>query len=395
MSNKPSIQTETIEYFDALKSIKKTSPDSQIWTQKLRDNKKFLLLCGGTVDDRKVFINLLLKEINGIIPDGYQLITKKEVNCSDMNDTNLKKRVFLDVRQKVKNISSFLGLYNSVKSGSEGYAEKLITNFSTTNMENVFQKYKKHEGKYNRDIENTFCLRDDKLNKMSENQRQFLKICTGAFKSLELYDGKTKGLFFLDLLNTFEPISWCNILVLKEISSANNKVWDELRFQYSTDEPKYKPDIIFATAENKEDIDGLHEVFKGMFEIIDLSEKEPEAKQELQLEVKSTADILSYDKVTGKFKFGRVESIAISKTARANIRMIAEQLMECWQKGESCPQHKIVKDPNKKTPQGIYDNITDIRAVLNDMHVNMPQCSDEAYSPPSEPKHFGIIKKLV
>ncbi len=110
-------------------------------------------------------------------------------------------------------------------------------------------------------------------------------------------------------------------------------------------------------------------------------------------ETKSIEKTLSYDKTTGKFRFRGTDSKAVSKTSRARKRKIAEQLMECWQKGKPCLLNKIVKDPTKKTPQGVHDDISDIRNILKEIYVNMPQCAEDAYSPPSEAKHFYIINK--
>ena len=109
-----------------------------------------------------------------------------------------------------------------------------------------------------------------------------------------------------------------------------------------------------------------------------------------QQEVKPIETTLSYNKTTGEFSFGRLESTAISATPRAKVRNFAEKLMKWWKKGKPCPQSEIVKNPDKTPPQSYYDNVTTIRKALESVNVNMPQCAEEAYHPPSEPKHFNI-----
>jgi len=148
---------------------------------------------------------------------------------------------------------------------------------------------------------------------------------------------------------------------------------------------------------NEEDIPLLAEKIKKD-NLLDLKVRQGEGKDKNTFtikpqEIKSIEETLSYDKTTGKFRFRGKESKAISKTARTRIRKIAEQLMECWQEGTPCLRSKIVKDPNKKTPQGVYDDISDIRNVLKEIYVSMPQCAEDAYSFPGEAKHFDIINK--
>ncbi len=115
-----------------------------------------------------------------------------------------------------------------------------------------------------------------------------------------------------------------------------------------------------------------------------------ELKTGLQ-EVKSIETTLSYNKTTGKFRFGNDESIAISKTPRHKARNIAEKLMKCWRKGQPCPLSEFGIDPTKKTPTKIYTDIKDIRKFLKHIRVSMPQCAGGAYHPPSEPEHFNIV----
>lgn len=106
---------------------------------------------------------------------------------------------------------------------------------------------------------------------------------------------------------------------------------------------------------------------------------------------KSIETTLSYDKTTGKFRFGNKESIAVSKASRHKVRKMAEKLMKWWKKGKPCPQSEIVQNPDKKTLQSVYDNRTTISSALKDLKVNMPQCANDEYPPPNEPKHFNIV----
>lgn len=120
-----------------------------------------------------------------------------------------------------------------------------------------------------------------------------------------------------------------------------------------------------------------------------IEESKPERQPQ---EVESIETTLSYNKTTGKFRFGSDESVPISPTPRHKVRGMAEKLMQCWAKGKPCPQSKIVRDPTKKTPRSVYDNTTTIRNSLKSyLKVNMPQSSNDEYLPPEEPKHFKIV----
>ncbi len=119
-----------------------------------------------------------------------------------------------------------------------------------------------------------------------------------------------------------------------------------------------------------------------------------ELKTGLQ-EVKSIETTLSYNKTTGKFRFGKIESVAVSKTSRTRVSNTAEKLMKWWGKGKSCPQSEIVKDPARKTPQGVHDDISKIRKALEPLGVNMLQCTSDGYPPPNEPKNFNIASKKL
>ncbi len=101
---------------------------------------------------------------------------------------------------------------------------------------------------------------------------------------------------------------------------------------------------------------------------------------------------LSYYKITGKFRYGDSESIPISKSSRHKVRQQAEKLMKWWKEGKPCPQSEIVRDPIKKIPRSVYDNTSTIRKTLLEyLNVNMPQCANDEYPPPSEPKHFKTV----
>ncbi len=66
--------------------------------------------------------------------------------------------------------------------------------------------------------------------------------------------------------------------------------------------------------------------------------------------------------------------------------------MKWWKEGKPCPQSEIVRDPIKKIPRSVYDNTSTIRKTLLEyLKVNMPQCANDEYPPPSEPKHFKTV----
>jgi len=146
---------------------------------------------------------------------------------------------------------------------------------------------------------------------------------------------------------------------------------------------------------NEEDIPLLAEKIKKD-NLLDLKVREGEGKERSIFTakpqgIKSIEETLSYDKTTGKFRFGTTQSTSISKTSRHKVRDMAEKLMKWWMKGQACPLSEFGIDPKRKTPTHVYDNTSDIRKTLECIKINMPQCADGAYSPPSEPKHFDII----
>lgn len=114
------------------------------------------------------------------------------------------------------------------------------------------------------------------------------------------------------------------------------------------------------------------------------------AKKEEQ-EIISVETALSYNKTTGRFRFGGMESIAISKTSRTKARDIARKLMKCWEKGKPCTQSEIVQPLKYPLPQWAYDNISKIRKALEGIGVNMPQSTNEEYPLPEEPESFKIV----
>jgi hypothetical protein len=113
-------------------------------------------------------------------------------------------------------------------------------------------------------------------------------------------------------------------------------------------------------------------------------------KQQPQQKIESVETTLSYNKATGIFRFGNLESLAISKTAITRKRKIAEKLMEYWKNTKPCPKNELVKPLISPLPQGVVDDISAIRKALVPLKVNMLQSTDEGYSPPKEPKHFNI-----
>ncbi len=152
---------------------------------------------------------------------------------------------------------------------------------------------------------------------------------------------------------------------------------------------EYHPDMSFEAAEKVQERKALLQASQNKSK-----SNKTELKTGLQ-EVKSIETTLSYNKTTGKFRFGKIESVAVSKTSRTRVSNTAEKLMKWWAKGKPCPQSEIVKDPARKTPQGVHDDISKIRKALEPLGVNMLQCISDGYPPPEEPKHFNIISKKV
>ncbi|KHE93617.1 MAG: hypothetical protein K8F52_04295 [Candidatus Scalindua rubra] len=137
---------------------------------------------------------------------------------------------------------------------------------------------------------------------------------------------------------------------------------------------QYKPTMSFKTAEKIRDRRVSLDVTKQ------------------QQDIKSLETTLSYYKTTGKFRFGDDESLPISPTSRHKVREMAEKLMQSWMKGKPCPQSEIVRDPARKLPRSVYDNTTTIRNSLKShLKVNMPQCANDEYPLPIEPKYFKIV----
>lgn len=137
---------------------------------------------------------------------------------------------------------------------------------------------------------------------------------------------------------------------------------------------EYTPTMYFDTAKGIRDRRALLEV----------------TKHQPQQKMKSVETTLFYNKTTGKFRFRNSESLAISKTARTRKRKIAEKLMEYWKNEKPCPKNELVKPLIFPLPQGVVDDISAIRKILEPLEVNMPQSTDEGYSPPKEPKYFNI-----
>ncbi len=91
--------------------------------------------------------------------------------------------------------------------------------------------------------------------------------------------------------------------------------------------------------------------FEAAVKMRDMRESLEVTKQ--QQEIKSVETTLLYNKTTGKFRYGNEISIAVSKNARARVRRIAEQLMECWQKGKPCRKNELVRPLISPVPQGV------------------------------------------
>ena len=408
---------EVYEYFNKFTHAKRGQT---------KQEKKYLLLNGGTADEHEDIVSYFWDEKEETLKSEYQFILKREIDCFLKDDDEVENQIFVSNKDEIGsilNIQLIADIYEYAKAPYVNFAKQKGGKVTIkTIIENLNNNCKRNK-EYIKDTIGTCKEFNEKAHdptmcklrtaRLDGKQQDFIDGCKSAFKELEksIYVSKNivkeftdelEGIFFFDLLGHAFPFDQYYVLILYGVSYDANNVWNRLIAEDLNSESEFKlPDFIIATTEYRKDIVDLHKVFRNMFEIIDLSEKEPEAKQESetkhepQQEVKSIANTLSYDKTTGIFKFGRTESITVSSVARAKKRVIAEQLMEYWQKGESCPRCKIVKDPRKKTPQSIYDSISAIRKTLKDVRVNMPQCSDEAYSPPSEPKYFDIIKKLV
>jgi len=185
-----------------------------------------------------------------------------------------------------------------------------------------------------------------------------------------------KGLLFLD-----------NLLC----SDENKQLSYQLDVHINDRNTSFQWLVIYA-----EKLDGLSQCFMDQFKLIPLdgertvSVSTEEIAESREQEVMPIETTLSYDKNTGKFRFGNKISMAVSRTPRSMSRPIAEELMKWWMKGEPCPQHKIVLNPERNHPQSFYDSISTIRSVLLALDVNMQQCAGEEYQPPREPKCFNI-----
>ncbi|MDP6923561.1 MAG: hypothetical protein QGI94_02100 [Candidatus Scalindua sp.] len=186
-----------------------------------------------------------------------------------------------------------------------------------------------------------------------------------------------KGMLFLDNL-------LCN--------DENKLIYHKLATAIESGNACYNWLVVYT-----ESLDGMSQYFKEQFKTIFLDSKEaviapvekiPETEGQGIIPIET---LLSYDKTTGKFTFGNLESIAVSPTSRAKVRTMAEKLMKWWRNGKPCSLGEFGIDPTKKTPTHVYDNMSNIRKVLEDIKVNMPQCADGKYPPPSEPEHFDII----
>ncbi len=155
---------------------------------------------------------------------------------------------------------------------------------------------------------------------------------------------------------------------------------------------EYKPTMSFEAAERMQERLAVLQVGKHKEEEKTAQFPTPPS---ISQKPKSVETTLSYDKTTGKFRFGKIESVAISKTSRTRVSNTAEKLMKWWAKGKPCPQSEIVKNPARKTPQGVHDDISKIRKALEPLGANMLQCTSDGYPPPQEPKNFNIASKKL
>ena len=176
------------------------------------------------------------------------------------------------------------------------------------------------------------------------------------------------GILFLDNL-------LCN--------AENRSVYHRLAAHIEDGNTSYKWLVVYA-----EKLEGLPQYFREQFKLIYLDGNKA---GKLKRDKKSLETTLTYNNATGKFRFENDVSKAISSTTRAKVRGIAEKLMKWWKKGKPCPQSELIINPQRNPPQSYYDNITIIRKALKSVNINMRQCAEEAYLPPSEPKHFNIV----
>ena len=179
-----------------------------------------------------------------------------------------------------------------------------------------------------------------------------------------------------------------------ECNEENKSIYHKLAAHIQEGNTRYKWLVVYTHRPGD-----LPSYLKEQFKLISLDSEEAvsvsdqkKVDESKEQKVKSLKNTLSYNKTTGKFRFGGKESLPISPTSRHKVRIMAEKLMKCWEKGKPCPQSKIVRDTRRKTPRSIYDNTTTIRNTLkSNFKVNMPQSSNDEYLPPEEPNHFKIV----
>ncbi len=354
------------------------------------NNKKYLLLTEGTKEEHIAIMEYVLTEflVRKIRQPDKQLRhilwEDKEVSCLNKDNSKLK----LEVYDRVINHKRFW--------------EELVHDlyFWFGEDDPILDDFYRYSNRMSKDFEDEGTKADYEIYREIDMVEDNLLI--DIYKRLKEYRGKNISVdrickrFRSWLYNTLERR--CKILSLIDISSNNNEFWLGYTTELMQHISLYKPDLIMATLKKGENVESLPQSFLNMFEIISLDKKDKQQEGEDRQkkaegqEIMSVETTLSYNKITGKFRFGSLEAIAISKTQNTRIRRIAEKLMKWWKKGKPCPLSEIVTDPTMKTPQGVHDDISTIRNILFEyLKVDMPLCAEEAYHPPSKPEHFNIV----
>ena len=222
-------------------------------------------------------------------------------------------------------------------------------------------------------------------------KRQILKNSVNTTGGLGVYPKQN-----IELLTLFD--------IHKGMKSLLNKLAEELAYDDFLPPDRYRIGLVISTLKPGEKISSLPKPFVDLCVRHDLSKRKMATREEreekfihhdISQKIRLIKTTLSYYKTTGEFRYGEAVSLAVSPTSRAKVRNVAEKLMKRWIKGLPCPLSEFGIDPTKKTPTQVYDNISDIRKVLKNIEVNMPQCTEEGYHPPIEPESFNIISRKL
>lgn len=109
----------------------------------------------------------------------------------------------------------------------------------------------------------------------------------------------------------------------------------------------------------------------------------------------SIEEILFYNKKTARFRYRDDESRVLSKTPQHQIRIMAEKLMKWWGNKKACPLREFTKNPLKKIPKRLTNNLVHIRKTLRtDLNINLPRFANDEYLPPDKIKGFKIIEDI-